>query len=144
MPRNTPAETADKWVRRMQGATQDMARGIAGVTESPAQQAIAEQDRLIENFTESVRSGRWASALGEVSLSDWKTAMLEKGVPRISQGAASAKTKQERFFAKLLPVTDEISARVKTMPRGGIEDSIARAGFAIREMASRKGQFRGR
>lgn len=143
MAKVTPAQAADKWVRRMQGATQDMARGVNQVTESPATLAIAQKDRLIANFIESVNSGRWEAGLNTVSLSDWKTAMLEKGVPRISQGAASAQTKQERFFAKLLPVVDQLSEEISRMPKGTVEDSVARAGAMIRGMASRKGQFKG-
>ncbi len=142
MARVTPTEAAEKLIRRLQGATQDIARGVARVTEAPGIAAAAAQDLMLQRIIESIQSGRWAEAVSAVSLSDWKTAMTDKGIPRISQGIQAAQPQLVNFYSKLLPALEQISAEVNQMPKGDIEASIARSAHVQRRLHDLKGSFK--
>jgi hypothetical protein len=60
--------------------------------------------------------------------------MKIKAIPRISQGVTQAqKTKQQRI-ANLLSAVDTAAAEANALPKGGIEQSIARAAAFMRSM----------
>lgn len=134
MARVTPQEYAEKWKRRLSGATEDIRRGVSKVTQSPGAAAAAAEDRMLAGVTDSVTSGRWARKVGAVTLEQWKTAATEKGIPRIASGATAAESKMARTAQTLLPAVDEAAAAARAMPKGTIEDSIARAGEYMRRM----------
>lgn len=138
MARVTPQEFQEKHARRLKGAVEDMRQGIERVTESPTEAAAAKQDKMIRRLQESVANGKWAAGLKRVSLQDWKTKMLEKGLARVAGGIDAAKDKVVDFASQLLPAVDAAAAKVKQMPDLTIEDSIARSGTFIREMSKFK------
>jgi len=135
MPKISSQAGAEKWRRRLQGATQDIAAGIQRVTENPAQKAIAKQSLLRDRFNASIDSGKWAKGLNRVTLNDWKQAAINKGVPRIAQGAADGESKYQAFAAQFYPYVESVQQEIDAMPKGSLEDSIARSTAAIRAMA---------
>ena len=132
MARVTPQQAADKLIRRLQASGADITAGVNAVTEAPGVAAAASQERMLARLLESINSGEWAEAVSAVGVSEWKSAMINKGVPRISQGIAEARPQLERFFSQWLPHADTVSAEVDQMPNVTIEDSIARASHTIR------------
>lgn len=134
MAKVTPQEYAEKWARRLRGATEDIRRGVENVTEAPGEKAAASQDALLQNFVESVNSGLWASRVRSVSLQDWKAATLEKGIARIPQGVDAAQPKMARIAAELLPAVDAAAAAARALPKVTLEDSIQRMTTFVREM----------
>lgn len=137
MARVTPAQYAEKWSRRLRGATEDIRNGVNNVTTAPGELAAVQQDALLANFAESVNSGLWASRVRGVSLQDWKQAAITKGIPRIAQGVEAATPKMERIAAELLPAVDAAAAAANALPKGTLEDSIARMTTFVREMHRR-------
>ncbi len=138
MARKTAAQVAEKWNRRLKGATQDIEAGIQSVNQAPTQKAAAKVDKMRHNIIEAIDSGKVVQGLNRVSLEDWKTKTLRKGVPRISQGADEAQPKVQSFMGELLPHIDNVKAQVDTMPDMTIEDSVNRVATFIRGMS----QFR--
>lgn len=138
MARTTPQEFADKWKRRLSGATEDVRRGIDKVSVAPGQMAAQAQDAMLTNLTESVTSGRWANRVGSVTLNDWKTAARDKGVGRIATGAAAAESKMAQVAQTLLPAVDAAAAAARQIPKVTIEDSIQRAATFMRQMREYK------
>jgi hypothetical protein len=126
---------AEKHNRRLKGAIEDMRNGVAGVTTAPSTQAIAKKDKMIARLTESVNNGKWASNLQKVSLEDWKTQMIDKGLPRVAGGIDSARLKVEDFASQLLPAIESATSKIKAMPDLTLEDSINRMTTMVREMA---------
>lgn len=137
MARVTPTEYADKWARRLSAAGEDIRNGINKVTTAPGELAAAQQDALLANFAESVNSGVWASRVRGVSLEDWKKAALDKGVPRIPQGVEAAKPKMARVAVELLAAVDAAAAAANALPKGTLDNSIARMTTFVREMHRR-------
>ncbi len=134
MSRLTPEQTADKLIRRAQGAVQDYVTGVKNVTESPTVAAVRNLDKAQLNYAESIQSGRMAKRLNAVSKEDWIKAAVEKGQARYAPGLAASRDKTVEFFAEFLPYADRVSAEVRAMPSLTIDDSIARASTAIRRL----------
>lgn len=134
MAKVTPEEFAEKWARRLRGATEDIRRGIERVDTAPGELAAAQQEAMLQNFIESVNSGLWASRVRSVSLQDWKKAAIDKGLARIPAGVEAAQPKMARIAAELLPAVDAAAAKARAMPKVTLEDSIARMTMFVREM----------
>jgi len=137
-----PKAVAEKWVRRSQAATQDMVNGVNAVTTNPAQQAIAKEQKLLQNVTQAIQSGKWRRGMQTVTLESWKASMVQKGAPRVSAGVQAAQSKQEGFYSELLPYQEQLQSKLSGMPDLTLEDSINRAVTWMRGMNSfkRRGQ----
>lgn len=133
--RVTPAQFAEKWGRRLTGATEDIRRGVDAVTESPTEKAANSEAKMLAGITESVNNGTWAAQLRKVSLSEWKAAMKDKGVPRIAAGVAKAAPKVTEFATALLQYEEGLQATIDAMPDVTLEDSVQRATTWMRGMA---------
>lgn len=138
MARTSPTEYADKWKRRLSGATEDVRRGIDRVTIAPGQQAAAASNAMLNNVTEAITSGRWANRVAGVTLNDWKTAARDKGVARIATGAQAAESKMAQVAQTLLPAVDAAASAARQIPKVTIEDSIQRAATFMRQMREYK------
>jgi hypothetical protein len=86
----------------------------------------------------TANADKWATNVGRVSLDEWRTATLNKGIPRVASGAQQAIPKMQSFMAEFLPHVERVAQQVRSMPKGGIENSIARATAQIRGNAAFK------
>ncbi len=143
MARVTPQEYAEKWARRLRGATEDIRRGVERVDVAPGELAAQAQDAMLQNFAESVNSGMWAARVRSVSLQDWKAATIDKGIQRIGQGVELAQPKMAAMAAELLPAVDAAAAAARALPKVTLEDSINRMATFAREMHRRAPRRRG-
>jgi hypothetical protein len=130
----TPQEAAEKWQRRLTGATADIQKGVERVTVAPTQKAVAKEQKLRQRWQESMDSGKWRANTAAVSLEDWRSAMINKGVQRISQGASSAQGKVADVYQSLFAYENNVMSQIESMPDVTIGDSIARASAWIEKM----------
>jgi hypothetical protein len=137
-----PKAIAEKFVRRAQSATQDMITGVNNVTINPAQQAFAKEQKLLNNVTQAIQSGKWRRGMQTVTLESWKQSMVQKGAPRVAAGVQAAQPKMEAFYSELLPYQEQLQTKLGSMPDLTLEDSINRATTWMRGMANfkRRGQ----
>lgn len=138
MARVTPDQYQEKHARRLKAAVEDIRTGVENVTSNPCAAAAKKADKMLNNLTAAVQSGKWARNLGRVTLEDWKSKMLTKGVNRIATGIDEAAEKVKSFASQLLPHVDAGVSKVKKMPDLTIEDSVNRAAAFIRHMADFK------
>ncbi len=138
MARVTAKEFQEKHARRLKAALDDMRKGVERVSVSPTELAAKKADKMRTNIIESIDSGKWAAGLRRVTLEDWKTKMLEKGVARVSSGIDAAAPKVVDFAEKLLPHVDAGVAKIEKMPDVTLEDNISRMTDFIRHMAKLK------
>jgi len=131
----TPSAFADKHARNLKNAVEDIRSGVESVTEAPTAKAAAKQDKMLAGLEEAVRSGKWASRLRSVTLEEWKTKTLQKGLGRIAAGVDAARDKQVDFATQLFAFENRLLADVEKMPDLTLEDSINRATSWIRGMA---------
>lgn len=107
---------------------------------APSAKAIEAKEKLKRKWIESIDKGIWENALKKYTLDQWKRDMMEKGIPRIPDGAEKSKDKVREFSAKLLPYIESGLAKLKEMPSVTLEDNIRRATEWIRYMSQfRKG-----
>jgi hypothetical protein len=117
-------EISDKWNKNMKSSVSYIQAGIDKVTENPAEKAIAKQDKMIQNLTQSVNSGKWAAGLRGVSLADWKQQTKEKVGSRLASGVDGAMSKRQKFDAYLVNTLNGVLPEVANMPDMTIEDSV--------------------
>lgn len=138
MPKVTPEEGARKLIDRARAAAPFIADQVRKVTVAPTEQAAQKVDKMRTNFLKSVDDGKVERGLRRVTLSDWQQAMINKGVPRITQGLEQAESKIVEFNREFYPHLDRVQAEVEAMPDTTLEDNIARAVHNIRRNAEFK------
>jgi len=138
MAKLTAKEFQEKHNRRLKAATEDMRLGVERVTESPTAKAAKKADKMRTNILKSIDSGKWAAGLNRVTLEDWKSKMINKGVGRVAAGIDEAEGKVVAFAEKLLPHIDAGKSAIDKLPDVTLEDSINRMTTFTRHMAKFK------
>ena len=141
MAKVTPEQYAEKQARNLKNSLPDIRMGIERVSSAPGQKAAAAQQRMKDNLNKSIDDGRWAKKVAGVSLEEWKTAALNKGVDRIASGIDSAHDKQVQMAGRLLAAVDQSASKVRAMPKGTLSVSIARMTAFVTDMSKFKGQI---
>jgi hypothetical protein len=131
----SPADFTEKHARRLKGAIEDVRAGVNRITVAPTAQAANKQEKMLAELTRAVQSGKWAARLKAVTLEDWRSKMIDKGIPRIAPGIDAATAKVTAFATELIAYENTLLTRVEAMPDLTIEDSVARASTWIREMS---------
>tara|TARA_Y100000310_G_C20490456_1_gene718911 strand:- start:465 stop:896 length:432 start_codon:yes stop_codon:yes gene_type:complete len=131
----TPKEITAKHAKRLRESAEEIRTGVNRVTESPTEKAALKVDKMRAKIIESIDNGKWARRLRDVSLEQWKKAMLDKGIGRIPAGIESAAPKVEAFYAELMPHIASVKKDLEGMADITIEDSILRMATFIRGMA---------
>lgn len=131
-----PAQAAAKWAQNMQNSTTSITNGVNAVTTAPGELA-AQQVELWAQRTAASKN-RWAANVRAVSLNDWKQKMITVGIPRVASGATANQGKVQQFLTWFLPAQDAITQQTRLMPKGTVEQSIARAANQIRGTAALK------
>ena len=138
MAKVTPEEYAEKWNRRIKAGLTDMRKGVEKVTEAPGAKAAKAADKMKAKINEAIDNGTWGKNVAAISVDEWKSKMINKGIPRVSGGADASKDKVASFAGKLLPAVDAAAAKAKALPSLTLEDNITRMTTFIREMAKFK------
>lgn len=126
MAMKQPSVGANKWATNLAGSSEAIKAGVNSVTESPTAKAAQNLDKAAANYQEAVSSGRMAAKLNAVSTQDWKTSMIDKGLPRIQQGAQQGKANYLKFANSFYPVAAEASQLAKSMPNNNVEEGLNR------------------
>lgn len=133
-----PNAVATKWATNLGNSTPSITAGVDAVSTAPTASAAQAVGKWQAAMAAQKTKDKFVAGLNRVSLSDWQTAMKNKGVARIASGAQSAQPKMAAFLTQLLPYADNVSATIKKMPKLTLQDSIARATQAITMMSQFK------
>ena len=120
------SEFAAKWANRLSGATTEITKGVQSVTEAPGVAAVRKQAKLVANWTAAVNSGKWAANTSKVTLDEWKSAMINKGINRIASGANEATGKMAQFGQKLMDYQNANLGAIYSMPDTNKAETKAR------------------
>lgn len=135
MPRMSASDLAAKWATRTSAATQDVVAGVNRVTEAPGRKAAAQRSAWQQNVIAA--GDKWERRVAAVPLEEWKSRTVE-GSNRIASGVQAKKGKVEQFWAEFGPFQDSVTAAVRSMPRGSLEQNLGR----MIEQARRTAEFR--
>lgn len=122
----SPGELSEKWNKRMKSSISDIQKGIDGVTENPAEKAIAAKDRMLAGITAAVNDGRWEKGLQKVNLSDWKAKTKQKVAERLAGGVDASMSKRRDFDQWLSNTLNGILPQVAAKEKMTLEDGIER------------------
>lgn len=123
--RVTPEAGTQKWVSRLSGATADVTAGVNAVTESPGQAAVKQADAYLAGIQAAFE--KWKRNTSRVTVDQWKTAMINIGIPRIASGAQQKQGKMAAFAAEFYPHLDRGMAQIAAMPKTTYEQRVQRA-----------------
>lgn len=126
MAKLTGSEFAEKWARRLSGATEDIRSGVESVTEAPGKKAAEKKAKWAAKMAEAATQEKWARNIAAVTLDDWKRAITEVGIPRISAGVNANVPKMAKFGEQLLSYQNANIGKIKGMPDVTLADSKAR------------------
>lgn len=135
MAKLTGQQFAEKWGARLKSSTDAITLGVNGVTRSPTLAAADKQDKMRTNIVKAIDSGRWAAGLKRVTLEDWKSSMIDRGIARIAAGVDAAQADMAVFGEELAAYQSTLSAKIAKMPDTTLEDNIARMTEQVRGMS---------
>lgn len=121
--RGNAASITEKWAQRTSGATQQVIEGVQRVTEAPGVKAARNKAAYLANV--QAKADKWERNTAAVPLSDWQAATAA-GATRIAAGVQAKKGKMENFMREFIPFVEQVQSRVQAMPRGNLEQNLAR------------------
>lgn len=128
----SPEQIAQRWAQGMGGARDKIVQGVNDVTVAPGQAAAAQKGAYLANV--QANADKWAKRTAAVSVDEWRTAMLSKGLDRIAGGATAAQPRFANFVNQLLPHIEQVKRQLPA--RGTLDQNIARSAAFIRGMAN--------
>ena len=137
MAKVNASQWLQKWGTNLSAAAPYITNGVNRVTTAPGVAAAAQAQTMLANLTQSVTSGAWAARVSSVPLSQWQQSMIQKGIPRLQQGIATAQQSKSASVTAFLSAVDAAVADTNTLPRGGLEQNIARSSAFQRSMSAR-------
>jgi hypothetical protein len=117
MTAQTSAQIAANWAQRLGASSDKMTAGVNAVTVAPGQAAARQKNVYLQNV--QANADKWAKNVAAVPLSDWQSAYITKGIPRIASGATQAQGKMQDFMDKLLPYQQ---SALSSLPARGTYD----------------------
>jgi hypothetical protein len=133
--RVTAEEYAARWGQGLTQSIERMRTGIENVTVAPGRSAAAKADKWHAAISRADTKAKWAARVGAVPLEVWQSAMINKGLNRISSGVEEANGKMAEYGTKLIAHQNALLTELERMPDITLEDSINRATHWIRGMA---------
>jgi hypothetical protein len=128
-----PTAATAKWVSRMQAAAPEITAGVNAVSEAPGVAAAKQAHAWLTRITASV--DKWKRNVSAVTLEQWKTAMIDRGIPAINAGVNAKSGNYQAYAVKAYPYIQTGVNHVKGMPKGTLAQSQARAAYFIEYMS---------
>lgn len=125
-----------KWGTNLNASGTYITNGVNNVQVAPGVSAAAAADRMLAGVQASITNGTWQRKVSSVSLQSWKDAMIKKGIPRLTQGVTQAQANKGGQITALLAAVDNAAAQANALPKGGLEQGIARATTFMRAMSA--------
>lgn len=122
-----------KQIDNLSRASESIKSGVMSVTVAPGKIAAANKERYLAGVTKSV--DKWVDNVGSVSLPDWQSSMVDKGIPRIAEGIRQAEPKIRDFHTQLQSYQSSYLPKLNTMKVLSIGDAIAKASANIEAMS---------
>ncbi len=127
------SDIVKKQIERLSSSGDSIRAGVQGVTTAPGKLAAANKDRYLAGIQKSL--DKWVDNTGSVTLQDWQSAMLDKGVPRIAEGIRQAENKLIDFHTQLQSYQASYLPKLNAKPVLSLSDAVMKASQNIEAMA---------
>jgi len=134
----TAAQAAQNWQNAAGRATTDYVAGVNSTTKDQAALAVAQQAALLNNFTQSVTSGRWAAGVTRRGTAYWKQ-QTEAKSQNYATGYSSGASNYNAAAQKVMAAIAQGVANLP--PRGDINQNLQRVQSLDLYLHSLKGQL---
>ena len=121
----TAQQVSQKWLTNFGNAATAMTDGVNAVQTAPGQLAAQQASLWLQRLQQS--QAKWATRVASVSLPEWKSAMINLGIPRAQQGAQQKQQKYTAFITDYMNFLSGAVGQVRSMPKGTLSAGIARA-----------------
>lgn len=126
----TSTDVARKWAERSAAAEADWARGVEQTQVDVTARAADRREEWLRRVSESAQ--KWEKNLRAVSLADWKKMTLAKGRGVYANRVRNSQDKFQRFMQNWLIFQSSVADQLTKLPRGTLEQNIARSAYVIR------------
>ena len=101
----------------------------------------AAQQKYLTNTAAVVNNSSFANKLRSIPFTTWQTGCTGVGMQRFATGAVKGTPKVQAFFQKWAPIYQQASAAAHALPKGGLQNAMARVQAALTIMiaAGKKG-----
>jgi len=131
------ATTVNNWKSSTATGQTSYVQGIQSTTVDPTQLAIANSQAALQNYAQSITSGRWAQRLSAAGKAKWQANSVAKA-GNWTTGVNAGETAYSTAMQTWLPIIDAAAAQVRTMPSGTLAASQARAAAFMAALYNRK------
>jgi hypothetical protein len=138
----TPAQIAEKQVRRTVEAVEDYRTGVANPRRNPIDAALAAEAKYKAKMAESLSKGLWAAALRGTPKDSASSKAASVGAERLAQGVQASADKISRFQNNFAPLRENVRRSVEGLPENTDAEREARMLANVRGMRAAKGQWR--
>ena len=126
MAKMTGADFAEKWARRLSGASEDIRKGVESVSEAPGAKAAQKKAKWVARITDAATHDKWAKNVAAVTVDEWKRKTLEVGIGRVSSGVTASVSKMQKFGEQLISYQESNLPKIRSMPDVTLGDTKAR------------------
>lgn len=119
------ATAAQRWQAGAAQGQQRFVEGVQNTQKDPTALAIAAQNKMLQNVTQAITSGRYARGLSRVGKQGWVSATVAKA-SNYSTGIQASGSKYEQAVAPVLAQIGQLQGQIANMPNATFQDSINR------------------
>lgn len=124
-------QVASKWKDNFLRGQERAEQSVMALQVNPMELAAAREDYWFQRLQEAKDKGKFSQGLRRVPKSVWQQNYIKKGLPAMRTAAPIGESNMDAFMTKWLPYQQQMQAAMATMPKGGEENAVARARFAI-------------
>lgn len=122
-------QVAQRWFAQSQVAGEAIRAGVQGMSpqDNPMEKAANSEQAWAQGVARAAANNAFANGCRKVSMQQWQAAMLSKGIANHANGLKDGQTKMQAFMADFLPYVEQGRQKLASMPRGTLEQNIARS-----------------
>lgn len=126
MAAKSGAEIFEQYRARMSQSMARIQKGAETTEKSQVGNAIKQKELMKQRIMEAIDNGSWETGLRNAGDQKWLRNLVQKGIPKITAGIDANKPEIIAKMEKVGQVGEMVSKEVDAMPKGGVEESIAR------------------
>lgn len=137
----TAQQFATNWANGMSAKMDKIRQGITTTQKDWHTATIDAKGFMVSRWQAAVGTSgqdtgtKWDRNVGNTSTAYWRSRALSKGMQNLPAGIDNGRPNVQAFAQQFLPAVQAAAQAAQALPRGGVEQSIARVSAFIRAMS---------